>query len=202
MPAKKPSIYHFEVQLINATIPVWRIIEVDRKTTLQELGAIILVAMGWQSSHLFEFSIFGKVYTCFDYDDGFDDLRGDTPVELAHSVKLDQLELRVGDFFTFTYDLGDNWEHLITLKGVGEKSNALWGYPICSAGSMNCPPEDLGGVAVYNALVEFILHKKPIPMNPDIGNLYKKFNPYHIPNLRSVSFAHYVKGMLKRYDKQ
>jgi len=201
MPARKPPIYQFEIQLVGAAIPVWRIIEVDKKTNLKELGAIILVAMGWQGNHLFEFSIFGKVYTCFDYDDGFDDMHGDTPVELAQSVKLDQLELRVGDFFTFTYDLGDDWEHLVTLKGIGEKSTALWGYPTCSSGSMNCPPEDLGGVAVYNALVEFLLHKKTIPMNPDFGKFYKQFNLYHIPNLRSISFPGYVKGMLKRYEK-
>jgi len=44
----------------------------------------------------------------------------------------------------YEYDFGDGWEHAITLeKVIDDYEGAL---PVCTAGALSCPPEDVGGI--------------------------------------------------------
>jgi len=49
-----------------------------------------------------------------------------------------------GQTFKYTYDFGDNWQHIVTLEKqiIGD---SLRKYPLCFEGRRACPPEDCGG---------------------------------------------------------
>ena len=57
----------------------------------------------------------------------------------------------------YTYDFGDNWEHLITVEKILDKAEKA---PVCIAGERNCPPEDSGGVWGYEDLLKIKKNKK------------------------------------------
>ncbi len=174
---KKPKILLIEIQLKWADIPVWRIVELPHTHTLHELHCCIQVAMGWESCHLYEFRIKDKRY-------GMDPMEymlidEDSNVLNADDVKLYDLGLAVGDTFSYTYDFGDGWEHEITVKGyTPHQTDSYSKLPICLAGAMACPPEDIGGIPVYNAIVQYRLHRNPIEFDPDLEEIFKDFDPY------------------------
>ena len=57
--------------------------------------------------------------------------------------------------FTYTYDLGDNWEHQALIERTQPALDA-GRYPACVAGRRNCPPEDCGGPWGYAELLAAI----------------------------------------------
>ena len=51
---------------------------------------------------------------------------------------------RPKDKIVYTYDLGEEWEHTITLVKVEPKQPTI-DYPVCTGGRFNFPLEDGGG---------------------------------------------------------
>jgi hypothetical protein len=73
--------------------------------------------------------------------------------------------------FNYLYDLGDSWEHEITVedllapKGSGPRI-------VCMAGENACPPEDVGGEGGYASFLEAIAdpqHERHQEMRDWIG---------------------------------
>jgi hypothetical protein len=57
--------------------------------------------------------------------------------------------------FTYIYDLGDYWEHLVTVEDIVVPARDL--PPIrCLAGENACPPEDVGSVEGYASFLDII----------------------------------------------
>jgi hypothetical protein len=197
--SKIPTLYIFEVQLQGAIIPVWRIIEIKRTSTLHELACVAMAAMGWRGDHLYNFNISGREFEYFtEKEDFFPEFQNEN-AELSTITKLADLDLNVGDSFRFTYDFGDNWEHTITLKGKSTLIDRLWGIPTCSSGSMNCPPEDFGGIDVYNQIVAMHTKTGSVDMDKDLKKWYKDFNVYDTEEVRHVGFNNRVKSILKMF---
>lgn len=192
--AKLPTVYLFEIQLDYAKIPVWRILEVPRKTTLHDLHLCIQVAMGWECSHLYEFSFRGKRYELPEPMTRVSD-----EVEDPRVVRLMDMDLSLGESLNYVYDFGDNWEHTVTLKGYSRPEYGYKNLPRCSAGAMACPPEDIGGIFVYNQLVAFLLHKEPIEVNPDLEKIFKRFDPWREDIENDFFFGKAVSGLRRRY---
>src|SRR5437868_7996699 len=74
-------------------------------------------------------------------------------VESDRTVYLSAVLQRVGAKMTYTYDLGDNWEHVIVLEKqlLAEPQTT---YPVCTDGQLACPPEDCGGIPGYYNLLD------------------------------------------------
>ena len=62
----------------------------------------------------------------------------------ASKLKLSQNAAAGGKKFRYTYDFGDNWDHIIQIEKVLE-ADPKARYPRCVKGSRACPPEDCGG---------------------------------------------------------
>ena len=197
--AKKPGYCIFEVQLLEAKIPVWRIIEIKHTATLRDLACTILSAMGWEGSHLYQFKIGDNLYCSFPEELSMIDYWPEENLRVAKDHKIREFNWALGDQFEFEYDFGDSWRHSITLKGFGGK-DPIWGLPFCSAGCMKCPPEDIGGVHVYNQIVDYALHKKPIKVNPDLEEYFADYSPFDPENIGSPVFANIFRRMLKQYS--
>lgn len=144
--------YLLKIKLCDIKPTVWRRFVVPADVTLDVLHEIIQVVMGWENYHLHRFSIDGRNYmpgeACED--------TGGLP-ESEHM--LVQVAQQKGAKLHYEYDLGDCWEHEITVEST-DYSDPYWQYPVyCIAGAMACPPEDSGGCGGYENVCEVLADK-------------------------------------------
>lgn len=150
-------ILQFKVVLEGIEPVIWRLVQASDEMNMRTFAVSLILAMGWQNSHLHEFIIAGRHYglTGDDYDYMDESL-----------VPEDETRYRLKDFsedqlrkFKFLYDFGDGWEHDVSLEAVILKPDAGAGFPRVVDGARNCPPEDCGGIRGYCDLAEKL--KKP-----------------------------------------
>jgi Plasmid pRiA4b ORF-3-like protein len=145
------QIFQIKVSLNGSKPKIWRRLLLEPGTELSNLHIIIQIAMGWENSHLHQF-IKNRKYYLEPMDDGMledmgaEDYSGMTVAGLLKGEK---------DKMVYEYDFGDGWEHDVVLEKIlpfDEKVD----YPTCTAGKMNCPPEDCGGVWGYSDMLEIL----------------------------------------------
>jgi len=93
------TIVTLRIDLIGSDPPIWREVEVPTALTLGQLHAIVQAAMEWEDAHLWEFTI------------------GREPIGSSRAARVSLQELlrpRVTRLL-YTYDMGDCWEHELTL---------------------------------------------------------------------------------------
>jgi hypothetical protein len=139
------SVYQLKITLRDIKPPIWRRVQVE-DCSLFELYVVIQTCMGWGGFHLHSFNIGGQEYSEPD-PDGMMDFKDESRVKLSRV-----LTGRIKKFL-FTYDFGDNWEHLIEVEKKMEPEPGVR-YPRCVAGKRACPPEDCGGVWGYAELLK------------------------------------------------
>jgi hypothetical protein len=132
---------------------IWREVLVPTSMTMQTLHQTIQAAMGWWDAHLFEFD------TGDDRIGEPDPDWDDAPVTAARGVRLASLLRRGVRRFTYLYDFGDHWEHLVEVKREipllpGEDA------PILLAGERRCPPEDVGSLSGFEEFLEAMADPK------------------------------------------
>jgi hypothetical protein len=150
-PAKSDTVFRLKIALKYLTPPIWRRIETP-DCTLWDLHAIIQCSMPWYDYHMWDFTItrderYGPEDDAeMDYSD-------------AGRVKLSHLVARGVKKFTYMYDFGDSWDHLITFEKPVARDPKVK-YPRCVAGERAGPPEDCGGFPGYEYLLEILADPK------------------------------------------
>ena len=86
-----------------------------------------------------------------DYPDG--------PADARKVTLLDVLEDTGAKSFTYLYDFGDGWEHLIKIERI-EPAAAGVDYPVLLGVEGNCPPEDCGGPWGYMEALQVLADPK------------------------------------------
>lgn len=144
--------YVIKVQLRGITKPpVWRRLKVPSTDTLYDLHRSIQHAFGWTNDHLYCFADkSGRAWRTDPPDDPFGEPDPDLTVEEYFHI--------VGGKGLYTYDFGDDWEHLIAVEKVEEGTIAV---SECIAGKGACPPEDCGGVWRYECIKELMASNNP-----------------------------------------
>lgn len=136
------------VELLGVKPLVWRRILVPETVTLAKLHLILQWTMGWTDSHLHEYEIAHRRYGLPDDDDW----PGAEPVADERRVRLESFIEAGVRRFTYQYDFGDSWEHVIKVEDlVPPKADTP--PVVCLAGANACPPEDVGG---YPGYAEFL----------------------------------------------
>jgi len=138
---KTRIVYQFKVTLLDIEPPVWRRIQMLDNISLRRLSTTILLAMGWNGSHIRQFEIGGKRY-------GTPDHESDYKVTDERRVFLKNLDRDHLKHFIFEYDFGDGWRHSVELEEVLEAKKGER-FPKCIDGARKCPPEDCGGPHRY-----------------------------------------------------
>ena len=150
--SKTPCIYKLKIELGSKSIKpkIWRLIEVDGRVSLAKLHHFIQAAFGWSDAHLHEYKIDRVRYGVPDPEFYDDDCKDD------RKFTLNQL-LSKGDKFTYLYDFGDHWDHLVTVKDVaiGPDFDMSGGAYVLD-GERACPPEDVGGAVGYEEMLQLI----------------------------------------------
>lgn len=143
--------------------------------------------MGWNDSHLHEFTI--------SQSRGRQPLRVGLPLDdegmdEAQNPPLPGWEVRVADHLTlqnpitdYSYDFGDDWEHRVILEQVFPAPPGT-NFPKCTAGERASPPDDCGGPPGYAQLLEILADKK---------------HPEHAERLRWVKR---MKGLRGAFDPE
>jgi hypothetical protein len=126
-------IHQLKIALSRMRPPVWRRVLMPDHATLGDLNRVIKVVLDWGEDHLHTFAVGGA-----DYSDPFFELpeHGD-----EERIRLTKALPRPGTKIAYTYDLGDCWDHEITLEKILDIDNALT-YPICLTGRGDAPVED------------------------------------------------------------
>lgn len=163
--------FQFKIQLKNIKKPpVWRRVVVPANTSFSRFHSIIQVAMGWDNSHMYSFSPSGYRSTPWIEEDGDDqDLSTlgfeDRETISAENIKLSDIFEKKGQTFTYIYDFGDDWIHIITLEKIDKTDTST--KPKLIDGKGACPPEDCGGPWGYEN-IKVVLEDKKHPEYHDI----------------------------------
>src|SRR5271166_4970333 len=103
----RKSVVSLKVTLRGTKPPVWRRLLMHDETTLGDLHQAIQATMGWRDSHLHAFDIDGGQYG---------DPRAVDDVADENRLTLDGLLKSGVARFTYTYDFGDSWEHIVAIE--------------------------------------------------------------------------------------
>ena len=141
--------YTLRIELQGIAPPIFRRVTVPGSITLAKLHKVIQIAMGWENYHLYLFEI-GRD----QYGEGVSEWNDyGQRVFNAKRATLEQATSGERARFLYTYDLGDGWQHKITVEAIRDASPAKIG---CLEGQRSCPPEDCGGPYGYQELLEKI----------------------------------------------
>lgn len=121
-------VWRLKVELLGVMPTVWRRFDTYADVKLSQLHYFIQGAMGWELMRLFSYQD-GRGYGC----------QTSSELRLCDACRVD-------DALSYTYDFGDNWQHLITVEKAMAKPTGT--YPRVVAGKCACPPEDCGGRGV------------------------------------------------------
>jgi len=145
---KKVPSYILHISIAFSDPLIWRRVQVPGSYTLAQLHDIIQLSMGWSDSHMHQFLV-GKI----SYEPT---MRSRVPHESKrfdeYKYKLHTLEDGMRFMFTYLYDAGEGWEHLIQLEEVVPPARLLT-HPILLSGEMACPPETVGDIHEYRQLL-------------------------------------------------
>lgn len=139
-------IVSLKVTLRGTRPPIWRRLLMLGEMTLADLHQAIQATMGWHDDHLHAFDIGGRQYG--DRHTA-DDVADENRLTLNSLLKSGVAR------FVYTYDFGDNWEHIIVIEKRAPASEVTF-YPACVGGKRNCPPEDCGGAWGYQHLLDIL----------------------------------------------
>ncbi len=141
------QVYQIKVTLKGSKSPIWRRIQVRSDISLAQLHSILQVVMGWEGYHLHQFFIYGEYYGV-PYDD-WADMHDEIRYKLSQFVSGKKFK------FTYEYDFGDGWEHILLVEKILPVEEGIH-YPVCIKGKRACPPEDVGGIWGYYDFLEAI----------------------------------------------
>ena len=132
------SVLQLKVRLLEISPMIWRRVLVPESVSLRELHGVVQLAMGWEGTHLFEFTVHGVRYA------------GPGLSGASIDVPLSDFRFRRNARFRYVYDTDCEWEHEIRVE---ERLAAApyKRYPRCVGGAGACPPEDCGGPDAYHA---------------------------------------------------
>lgn len=172
LPRGQREVFQLKIVLENSKPPIWRRVLVPSELTLWELHHVIQRAMGWHNEHLYQFVVGTRQEGLRYYGDtvAFEmDLWLQAQGEFMDDgkVRLDHLLVDEKDWIRYIYDMGDSWQHRITLETIQVKPLQQARIPRCIGGRRACPPEDSGGMPGY----ERALMIQADPAHPEHGDI-------------------------------
>ena len=177
MMAKPVLCFQLRVHLAGSEPEIWRRLLVPAEATLYDLHWILQAAFGWGACHLYQFGMenggaAGRVYPDFE-DFDFDDPEDCERRAMETAPKLRDV-LPVGERMIYTYDMGDDWEHVILCEALMIKPPRLR-LPACTDGAMNHALEDVGGIWGYQEIVDVIANQHHPDYQQAVADLQECF---------------------------
>ena len=147
--APPAPVYQLKLTLAEVEPPVWRRLRLRGDLSLERLHTVFQKAMGWQDSHLHEWTVGGRRYGQPEPDEPEYDVEKETLLTLREAAPLEGIR------FEYLNDFGDGWVHEVLVERIGSPDPELRA-PECLAGERACPPEDCGGAGGYSRFLKAI----------------------------------------------
>lgn len=185
MPPDTPaSIYQLKITLKRSKPPIWRRVLVSSSITLERLHRIIQSVMEWDGSHSHGFSD-PKPSPAREFDFSlsieemllarFQEMEND-PLRNEELTLINQFLIAVKDRLLYEYDFGDSWEHVIELEKILPPNPELR-VPVCIAGKLAAPVDDVGGTWGYYHYLEMRSAPKAVRDKDEHYSSIKDFFP-------------------------
>jgi hypothetical protein len=184
------SVISLKVTLKGIRPPIWRRLLVPGAMTFGDLHHAIQAAMGWMDGHLHVFDIGGQQY---GDPHAVDDVTDEKRLTLNSMMKSGVTR------FDYTYDFGDDWEHLITIEKTKPAPDGK-SCPACVGGARSCPPEDCGGIWGYQHLLEVLADPDHPDYDEQIEWVSDDFDPEEFVLERANARVAAWSGKVKRTD--
>jgi hypothetical protein len=178
MARKVTECYQLKVVLKDIRPMVWRRVHVPVDIHLDDLHLVLQAAFSWTNSHLHSFNFDDQVYST-SYEPG--DL---TELNMLddRGIPLSSLVNTPGQTFSYTYDFGDDWHHIVTLEKQ-LTGDSFRKYPLCSEGMRAAPPEDCGGPPGFAQLRRIMKN----PAHPEYQSYYEWIGYPYFPDLCDIA---------------
>ena len=137
------TVHRVKVSLYGAKPPVWRRLEIPSAMPLSLLHAVLQVAFAWHGYHLHAFETVCGEFGSPDQDDDWAERQDEATATLAQVAGTERAKV------VYSYDFGDDWRHDIVVEKIIPAEPGV-AYPRCTAGRRDGPPEDCGGIWVFN----------------------------------------------------
>lgn len=137
--------FQFKIVIKNSKPPIWRRVIVPAGITFSQLSMILNEVMGWCGYHTFEFEFYHRELRVMEGAEEFAGMSSSDYLEASTTFIREFME--ENDWFTYTYDLGDDWQHRVTIEQVIDDWE--YNYPKVIKYKGDCPIEDCGGIHGY-----------------------------------------------------
>ncbi len=145
--------FQLKITIKNSKPPIWRRVIVPTGITFSQLALILNKAMGWCGYHLFEFDFYHRELRVIEDAEDFC-LEYNSYDCLEASTTYIREFLEEEDWFTYTYDLGDDWAHRVEIERMIE--DYPLNHPMVIKYKGDCPVEDCGGIGGYYNCLKII----------------------------------------------
>lgn len=170
--------FQLKVMLKDSKPPIWRRVIVPAGITFSQLSMILNTVMGWSGAHLFEFEFYHlELHILEDADDATGFGRYDS---LEASTTYIREYLEENDWFTYIYDMGDYWQHRVTVEKV--LTDYENNYPQVIKFKGDCPPDDSGGIYGFYEKLDIAADES----NPDHEEVQAWLDEQGCPNPYSL----------------
>ena len=136
------TVHRVKVSLYGARPPVWRRLEIPSAMPLNLVHAVLQVAFGWHDYHLHVFETVCGQFGSPDLDD-WAERQDEAAATLAQVAAAERAKV------VYSYDFGDDWRHDIVVEKIIPAEPGM-AYPRCTGGRRDAPPEDCGGIWIFN----------------------------------------------------
>jgi len=137
------SVHRVKVSLYGAKPPVWRRLEIPSAMPLNLVHAVLQVAFDWHGYHLHAFETVCGQFGSPDQDDDWAERQDEATATLAQVAGSERAKV------VYSYDFGDDWRHDMVVEKIIPAEPGV-AYPRCTGGRRDAPPEDCGGIWVFN----------------------------------------------------
>lgn len=177
---EKPCVFALEMELMGSPVHVKRTLRIPENMNLGYVQEVLMLAMGWEGNHLKEIRCGGITYFTRQ-------ARGEDPEEMEGFPQRDSFQYTLGDLlklpgdtFTFIYDLGDCWKHIVTHVDIHpnmyDDTDGDYAGAHLISGLGACPPEDVGGVEGYADVLEDQNEEEEKEIDPEFFDLHELQN--------------------------
>ena len=138
------TVHRVKVSLYGAKPPVWRRLEIPSAMPLNLVHAVLQVAFDWHGYHLHVFeTVCGEFGSPGHDGEDWAERQDETAATLAQVAGAERAKV------VYSYDFGDDWRHDIVVEKIIPAGPGV-AYPRCTGGRRDAPPEDCGGIWVFN----------------------------------------------------
>jgi hypothetical protein len=137
------TVHQVKVSLYGAKPPVWRRLEIPSAMPLNLVHAALQIAFDWDDYHLHAFETVCGEFGSPGQDDDWAERQDEATAALAQVAGAERAKV------VYSCDFGDDWRHDIVVEKIIPAEPGV-AYPRCTGGRRDAPPEDCGGIWVFN----------------------------------------------------